>query len=227
MIKRLLGFLKRRWGRLLLGSFLLMVLGLTGSLVHFMGWLRPLRYDLCVPLVDLAPGQYGPSETYLSEDGNLLWVVYVTRNQETRILRCDRRTRSVVRDDRALAAIKAEAGLDFLDPAHLLAYPSNRVVASVTGLPFFTLVYTPNYLSPDPATISLFRTINGRIRWNLALKGGDVPIATQFVWGMSPEAERNLTSPAIAANDDGSVISMWDARSGKLFLIFNEKDYRE
>ena len=117
---------------------------------HFVGGLRPQRYDLCVPLEALLPRPFEPWISRVSEDGSLVWIIYQTRNQETRILRCDRKTRTVVRDERPLAVIKAEAGTDFLGSSRFVGSGPARLSASVSGLPYFTVVIEPNYLSPDP-----------------------------------------------------------------------------
>lgn len=225
MIQPIWGWLKRHRGRLLLGA-LLLLLALIGTMVHVLGPLRPLRYDMGVNLEDLAPGEYGPRKTCLSKDGSLLWLIYMARNQETRMLRCDLRTRQVVREERSLAAIEPEVGDDFLD-AYGAGMRRGMVVATVSGLPYACLEISPNYFSPDPVNLALERTLNGRIRWNLALKGGDVPIAAQFAWGVAAGSVKQLMSPAIAVNGDGSLISIWDSRSGRLFLVFNDQDYRK
>ena len=225
MIKRVLGWLKRRRGYLFLGVVLL-ALGTAGAFMHFVGGLRPQRYDLCVPLEALLPRPFEPWISRVSEDGSLVWIIYQTRNQETRILRCDRKTRTVVRDERPLAVIEAEARED-LTYVNLVRLGEPRLLASMSGLPYFTVLIVPHYLTPDPVSVSLIRTIIGRIRWNLALKNGDLTVATQFAWGVPVGSEQTLRNPDIAANTDGSVVSIWDAKSGRIYLLFNDQDYRK
>ena len=95
----------------------------------------------------------------------------------------------------------AGAGTDFLGSSHFVGSGPARPSASVSGLPYFTVVIEPNYLSSDPVGVSLMRTINGRIRWNLALTGGDVTLATQFAWGVPvPTSPKEATiSPRTGA----------------------------
>ena len=153
---------------------------------------------------------------------------YQTRNQETRILRCDRKTRTVVREERPLAAIEAEAGRGgCLGYANLLPLGEHRLLSSVSGLPYFRVVVLPNYFTPDPVSVFLLRTVNGRIRWNLALKDGDVTVATQFAWGVPVASDRPLRTHDIASNHGGSVVSVWDAKAGRVYLLFNDQDYRK
>ena len=226
MIKRVLGWLKRPQGFLRLGAVLLM-LGAVGAFIQVFGRLRPQRYDLCVPLDDWLPKPLESWTSCVSEDGSRVWIIYQTRNQETRILRCDRKTRTVVRDERPLAVIEAEAGTDYLDYVHLVRLGKPWLSASVSGLPYFRVVILPNYFTPDPVSVFLLRTVNGRIRWNLALKGGDVTVATQFAWGVPVALDRPLRTYDIASNADGSVVSVWDAKAGRVYLLFNDQDYRK
>jgi hypothetical protein len=227
MIKRVLGWLKRQQVFLRLGAVLLM-LGTIGAFIQVFGGLRPQRYDLCVPLEELLPKPFDPWTSRVSVDGSRVWIIYQTRNQETRILRCDRKTRTVVRDERPLAAIEAEAGRGgCLDYSNLLPLGEPRLLASISGLPYFRVVILPNYFTPDPVSVFLLRTVNGRIRWNLALKGGDVTVATQFAWGVPVALDRPLRTYDIASNADGSVVSVWDAKAGRIYLLFNDQDYRK
>ncbi len=227
MIKRVLGWLKRQQVFLRLGAVLLM-LGAVGAFIQVFGGLRPQRYDLCVPLEELLPKPFDPWTSRVSVDGSRVWIIYQTRNQETRILRCDRKTRTVVRDERPLAAIEAEAGRGgCLDYSNLLPLGEPRLLASISGLPYFRVVILPNYFTPDPVSVFLLRTVNGRIRWNLALKGGDVTVATQFAWGVPVALDRPLRTYDIASNADGSVVSVWDAKAGRVYLLFNDQDYRK
>ncbi len=227
MIKRVLGWLKRQQVFLRLGAVLLM-LGTIGAFIQVFGGLRPQRYDLCVPLEELLPKPFDPWTSRVSVDGSRVWIIYQTRNQETRILRCDRKTRTVVRDERPLAAIEAEAGRGgCLDYSNLLPLGEPRLLASISGLPYFRVVILPNYFTPDPVSVFLLRTVNGRIRWNLALKGGDVTVATQFAWGVPVALDRPLRTYDIASNADGSVVSVWDAKAGRVYLLFNDQDYRK
>ena len=198
------------------------MLGTVGAFIQVFGGLRPQRYDLCVPLEELLPKPFDPWTSRVSVDGSRVWIIYQTRNQETRILRCDRKTRTVVREERPLAVIKAETG-----GGGMMHMGEPRLLASISGLPYFRVVILPNYFTPDPVSVFLLRTVNGRIRWNLALKGGDVTVATQFAWGVPVALDRPLRTYDIASNADGSVVSVWDAKAGRVYLLFNDQDYRK